>query len=257
VSDHVIHVGDCLGPEGLVTLGDKSVDHVITDPPYDEHTHKAGRRGHTGYAEDHVSQRATFNRNRELGFDPLTVAHMYALAGHFARVARRWVVVFCALEMTHHWRRECEREGLQYIRTMLWHKLGATPQFTGDRPAQACEAMVLFHPPGRKRWNGGGKHGFYEFPIVLDRGGRTPRLHTTQKPLELMRALVADFTDPGDLVLDPFAGSGTTGVACRMLGRRFIGWEQNPDYAEIARRRIAGEEAKPRAEQPSLFGGVR
>jgi len=53
-----------------------------------------------------------------------------------------------------------------------------------------------------------------------------------------MEALVRDFTDPGDLVLDPFAGSGTTGVACKRLGRRFLGWEKDPKYHAIAVKRI-------------------
>lgn len=53
-----------------------------------------------------------------------------------------------------------------------------------------------------------------------------------------MEALVRDFTDPGETVLDPFAGSGSTGVACRKLGRAFVGWERDPKYAAIARRRI-------------------
>ena len=69
-----------------------------------------------------------------------------------------------------------------------------------------------------------------------------------------MRDIIEDFTLPGDLVLDPFAGSGTTGVACRMLGRRFVGWELSPAYHEIACRRLRGEEAVPSAAQPSLFG---
>ena len=76
-------------------------------------------------------------------------------------------------------------------------------------------------------------------------------LHTTQKPLDLLEALGADFTDPGELVLDPFAGSGTTGVACRRLGRRFIGWERDAKYAAIAEKRIAGTR-----EQLRFFDGV-
>lgn len=77
--------------------------------------------------------------------------------------------------------------------------------------------------------------------------------HPTTKPLALMRRIVEDFTDPDDLICDPFAGSGTTGVACIRLGRRFIGWEKDPAYFEIACRRLRGDEAKPRKEQPSLF----
>jgi site-specific DNA-methyltransferase (adenine-specific) len=58
------------------------------------------------------------------------------------------------------------------------------------------------------------------------------------KPLSLMEALVRDFTDHGETICDPFAGSGTTGVACRRLGRNFIGWEKDPKYHAIAVKRI-------------------
>jgi site-specific DNA-methyltransferase (adenine-specific) len=53
-----------------------------------------------------------------------------------------------------------------------------------------------------------------------------------------MQDLVADFTDPGELVLDPFAGSGTTGVACRLAGRNFLGWELDANHATVARARL-------------------
>ena len=63
--------------------------------------------------------------------------------------------------------------------------------------------------------------------------------HPTQKPLRVMRWVIDNFTRPGDLILDPFTGSGTTGVACVQTGRRFIGIEIDPGYADIARARIA------------------
>ena len=250
-----LHHGDCLA--GLRTLADKSVDVVLTDPPYDDHTHKAGRSGHlgAGTAENggESSKRATFNRVRDLGFAALTSEQMTALAIEFARVSKRWVLIFCTVEMVSDWKRNLEAAGLQYVRTCAWHKLGSTPQFSGDRPAVAFECIVVAHRPGRKRWNGGGKHGFYEHPIVLNRGAGEIRVHTTQKPLALMRELVEDFTEPGELILDPFAGSGSTGVACGMLGRRFVGWELDENYYEIARRRLSGERAKPIPSQPELF----
>ena len=71
---------------------------------------------------------------------------------------------------------------------------------------------------------------------------RTPpstNAHPTVKPVALMRWLVKLVTQPGDLVLDPFAGSGTTGMACVLEGREFIGIEREPEYAAIAERRIA------------------
>ncbi len=252
-----LHHGDCLDPvAGLASLSDKSVDHVICDPPYDDHTHSRARRGHTGVRESESSKRATFNRSRSLGFDPITKEQMAALAVQYARVARRWIQIFCAVEMVSDWKRHVEAAGCDYVRTMAWRKIGSTPQFTGDRPAVAFEAIVLAHARGRKRWNGGGKHGWYEHPIVLNRGAGEERVHTTQKPLDLMVELVADFTDPGDLILDSFAGSGTTAIAALMLGRRFVGWERDDNYHAIATRRISGDEAKPREEQPSLFGAI-
>jgi hypothetical protein len=74
------------------------------------------------------------------------------------------------------------------------------------------------------------------------------RYHPTQKPLILMKWVIENYTQPGDTILDPFMGSGTTGVACMMTGRNFIGCEIDPTYFEIARRRIALAEMQPRLE---------
>ena len=76
--------------------------------------------------------------------------------------------------------------------------------------------------------------------------------HPTEKPLGLLRFLIRSYTNPGDLVVDPFAGSGTTGVACVSQGRRFVGWERSETYHEIARKRLSGT-----FEQADLFGERR
>ena len=77
--------------------------------------------------------------------------------------------------------------------------------------------------------------------------------HPTQKPVALMEWLIEKYTQPGDLIFDPFCGSGTTGVACVQTGRRFIGIEIDPTYADIARARIA--KAAEQARQGELFAG--
>lgn len=68
---------------------------------------------------------------------------------------------------------------------------------------------------------------------------RRHRQHPTQKPVELMEYLVRTHTNEGDTILDPFMGSGTTGVACKNLGRDFIGIELDSDYFKIAEKRIS------------------
>lgn len=216
------------------------VDHVITDPPYSAHVHGAARSSRMQSANDRGGRYgADVRRNVDLGFDHLGDAERAAVADEFARLARRWVLVFSDTESSHLWSRDMQAAGLQYVRTCFWHKLGSTPQFSGDRPAVAVEAITVAHPSGRKRWNAGGKHGLYAHPIVLDRG-RTGvgRLHTTQKPEALMADLIADFTDDGETILDAYAGSGTTLAVAKRAGRYAVGIEQNEAHCEVIARRL-------------------
>src|SRR5213075_2182123 len=103
-----------------------------------------------------------------------------------------------------------------------------------DRPGIGYESIVACHAPGRSMWNGGGSHGVF----IVNKGGDPRTGHQTQKPLALMGLLVRLFSEHGELILDPFVGSGSTGVAALRQGRRFVGWEMNPDYAEVARIRL-------------------
>jgi len=230
-----LYHGDCL--EVMASL--VSVDHVITDPPYSEHVHGSARRRKITYRDRGARYGADTRRKVDLGFRHLTPGLRAACASEFARLASRWVLAFSDTESSHLWREDLEEAGLDYVRTGAWIKVGSTPQFSGDRPAAGFEAITICHPKGRKHWNGGGKHAVWSVPIVLDRGGKGERLHTTQKPMQLMSALVDLFTDPAETVLDPFSGSGTTLVAAKSLGRKAIGVELEERYAEIAARRLA------------------
>jgi site-specific DNA-methyltransferase (adenine-specific) len=236
---HGVVFADCLGPEGLATLADKSVDHVITDPPYEAEAHTLQRRT----KEDRGEGRQAGGGDRwivveaPLDFAPMTPEGRLQVAAQFARVARRWIVVFCQAEAVQAWREALEAAGARYKRACVWVKPDAQPQLTGDRPGMGYESIVVAHAPGRSRWNGGGRVGVYvenKNRSDLERTG-----HPTQKPIALMESLVRDFTDPGDLVLDAYAGSGTTGAACRRLGRRFLGFERDPRYHAMAERRIS------------------
>ena len=229
-----IYQGDC--ETILPTLADQSIGCVITDPPYSEHVHGKSRRG-VGQWHDRAPGAAD-KRVRDLGFASLSPDLLAFCAAEFARLAKRWVLVFSDVEMAGDWRAALTAAGLDYVRTGAWVKLNATPQFTGDRPAAGFEAVTIAHQPGRKRWNGGGKHALWTYPIVLNRGGLTPRLHTTQKPLGLMRELVDLFSEPDETILDPFLGSGSTMRAAKDCGRRCIGVEREEQYCATAVRRL-------------------
>jgi len=226
-----LHNGDCL--EYIKALQSESIDCTITDPPYDERTHSGG----VHYTA--VEQIG----NDDVGIDdfaPLLDPAM--LAKEFLRISKRWCLAFCTFESMKQWR-DVAWEQKAWVRSGVWDRVNVTPQFTGDRPAQAAEGIAIFHRYGRKHWNGGGKSAIWRYMVESGK-----KEHPTQKPLLLMKHLVSQFSDVGETIFDPFMGSGTTGVAAISLGRNFIGCELDPVYFSIAERRI-----KSAALQPGLF----
>lgn len=251
-----LFLGDCR--EVLPTL--ERVDVVNTDAPYSDYVHSKSRRGGASAPKLDGKGRnvaCSFAREKEFGFESLSAELRAFCAVEFARLAQRWVMTFSDVESCHLWRDDLVAASLEYVRTGAWIKIGATPQFTGDRPAAGFETITIAHPKGRKHWNGGGRHAIwrdaeepeivYEVPIVLNRSHTEPRLHTTQKPLSLILNLVGDFSDEGETILDPFTGSGTTLVAAKRLGRKAIGIELDEANCETAARRLERE-----AKQESL-----
>jgi site-specific DNA-methyltransferase (adenine-specific) len=251
----VLH-GDCR--EGLPLLPSGSVDVAVTDPPYSHHVHSkqrrmlrgGGRRGGSeiGYAP--------------LGFEALDEQTRSLVAGHLGRLVRRWCLVFSDAEHCYRWREELADAGLRHVREGAWVKLNGQPQLSGDRPAVGHEAIEIAHGQVKCRWSGGGLPALWAHAIATDRNGTGARVHTTQKPLELMLRLVEQFSEPGELVLDPFAGAGTTGIACLRLGRRYLGWEIDEHYAQVAREQLLAESRgltmlEARAGQTSLWDSER
>lgn len=228
----------------LPLIPDKAVGVTLSDPPFNDRTSQNARTNNNWKPQSEAHAFITFG-----GISPAEVGP------ELVRVAQRWAVAFCAMEQLGAYQ---EAAGEAWVRAGVWVKPDGAPQFTGDRPAQACEGIAIMHRPGKKRWNGGGSRGFWLYSVVQDRAEFG---HPTPKPVGLMLDLVEKFTDPDELVLDPFCGSGTTGVACLRLGRRFIGIEKDEKYAAIARERLEAESRgltlrDARAGQLPLLGGV-
>ena len=219
-----IYHGDCRE----VLPGLSGVDLLMSDPPYDANTHKnacgAGGadsgRGFVGAAFASISV--------------VELRHVLSLCAH-AMNPPAW----CVATMAWHYPAAMYEEppsGWNFIRCGVWVKPNGAPQFSGDRPAPGWEAVCILHTDagGRMSWNGGGNRAVWTCGIEQGE-------HPTQKPLKLVGEWVRLFSNPGDLVLDPFMGSGTTLVAAKELGRRAIGIEIEERYCEIAARRLAQE----------------
>lgn len=223
-----LFLGDCL--EILPTL--ERVDHVITDPPYEAEAHTKFRTSRA-VLEGRMTDAA-------IDFAAMTEDVRSAVAAQCARLCGGWGLFFCQIEGVNPWRDAITDAGGAWRRAQIWIKPDSSPQFTGDRPAQGFESIASgWFGGGRSKWNGGGRRGVYIHNVGVFGGEKNE--HPTQKPLSLMLELVELFTDPGDTVLDPFMGSGTTGVACLRLGRKFIGIEKDEKYFNTARERLEAE----------------
>lgn len=239
-----MHLGDCI--EVMKGMADRSVDHVITDPPYGEHVHskpwQSKKLGHSAHAG--------------IDFACLTDATRSGVASAMQRLAKRWSIAFCDIEGGEAWRDAMSRAGLDYVRTCVWDKVDSSPQFTGDRPASSAELFCCAHQPGKKRWNGGGRRSVFTFAVNGGEKGSKP--HPTTKPDALMFEIVRLFTDAGETVLDPFSGSGSTGVACIVQGRSYVGVERDPKYFSLSCERLRAAQSglrlkDARAGQTSLL----
>lgn len=245
-----LYLGDCCR---LMSELELSVDHTITDPPYARDVYMRVR-GNDSAGGNSPGDRG-LKKPRKLGaFGSAAVGNVPRLqrlaagdigyieemlpfvAAVLPGITRRWAVVFSDVESTWMWRQELERFGMRYIRTGAWVKPDAMPQMTGDRPAVGFEPCTIAHGLARPmRWNGGGHQAVWIHNIA--KGDERPD-HPCPKPEPLMCELVTQFTDPGETILDPFAGSGTTLLAAKRLGRRAIGIEINEGFCEVAAKRL-------------------
>jgi site-specific DNA-methyltransferase (adenine-specific) len=197
-------------------------DALICDPPYSAHVHNNAVSTRTDGAGP---------RQRDFGFDYLSDALRDCIAQCAGHVSG-WSVLFSDLESTHLWRNAVTPHGARYIRELPWIRW-SQPQISGDRPPTGAEAVLHFHRSENSlSWNGWGGLTHYD-----SRAMRGQYKHPTEKPLDLMLEIVSSFTSPGARVLDPCAGSGTTALACRLLGRECVAIEVDEDWARRASTR--------------------
>lgn len=225
-------------------------DVQIVDPPYSPKVHSKAISAGTGGAGV---------RKRDLGFGCLTPELLARVAWYASRV-RRWSVVFTDVESVHLWIAAMSLAGVEYVRTVPWVRW-SQPQMSGDRPPTGSEMICVFHAarrvkrngtvvPARKRWNGPGNRIAYrsEDDSELARAEYTAKSlrgrdkYSCEKPLDLMLALVSDYSDPGETVFDPCAGSGTTLLAAWLLGREAYGLELGAEAAARAWERVRNAE---------------
>lgn len=217
--EHVtLYHGDCL--EVMDSID--SVDHVITDPPYSGRTHQNAK-----------SNRGKGHGQSDINFAEMTDEKLRTVFDEVSRKSNGWVIA--TLDYMHAFMFEnIPPEGLKVLRTGVWVKTNPMPQISADRPAQGWEAIsYMWHTDKKPAWNGGGKHGNYILPTAQGTG------HPTSKPVSMLTDIVEKFTKKQEIILDPFAGSGSTLLAARNLDRQAIGVELEEKYCELIAQRLS------------------
>lgn len=187
-------------------------DALIADPPYDERTHSAH------------SQVGTYDggSRRAIDYSPLAPDDVVTLVRWANSAARGWHVWLTDHNLLPLFEASEALAGRCTFAPVVWYAPGSRVRLAGDGPSSWCCWLSVSRPRGAGFSSWGTLPGGYSMPGV--RGGAV----LGAKPLPLMRAIVRDYSRPGDLVCDPYAGGATTLLAAVMEGRRAIGAEVDP-----------------------------
>lgn len=244
-----ILTGDCI--EELKKLPDRSVDLVFADPPYNLQLGGDLLRpdnSRVDAVDDHWDQFESF-----AAYDAFTKAWMAECRRVLKDDGALWVIgsyhnifrVGATLQDLGFW----------ILNDIVWRKSNPMPNFKGTRFTNAHETLIW-----AAKSRGGRRYTFnydamkmandelqmrsdWTLPLCTGderlKDGNGDKAHPTQKPEALLHRLIMASTRPGDVILDPFFGTGTTGAVARRLGRKFVGIEREENYAKIAEGRIA------------------
>lgn len=243
-----IKCGDCL--ELLKDVEDGSVDLILTDPPYNISKENDNR-------DRSKLNSAIMRRKKSLNYD----------FGDWDNMERQEF-----LDFTREWFELCtkklrdggtivsffNKEDISYFnwigkdmdmrtRTIFtWHKTNPVPSFRKVNYLSACE-FAYIGSKGEKSWtfNFGNQKDMHNFYETANKSSYGVSDHPTEKPLDMFEHLLTVHSNKGDLVMDPFMGSGTTAIACKNLDRNFIGFEKNQHYFDIVSQRLDGTYEKP------------
>ena len=244
---NTILAGDCI--EAMAGLPDASVDLIFADPPYNLQLKGELHRpdnSRVDAVDDHWDQFSSFG-----AYDRFTRAWLSGARRILKPQGAIWVIgsyhnifrVGAAMQDAGYW----------ILNDVVWRKSNPMPNFRGKRFTNAHETMIwasksegakyTFNYEALKSLNEGVQmRSDWVLPICTGherlKDDQGEKAHPTQKPESLLHRVLVGTTNPGDVVLDPFFGTGTTGAVAKALGRDFIGIEREENYRRIAEARI-------------------
>jgi site-specific DNA-methyltransferase (adenine-specific) len=207
-------------------IADSSIDLVVTDPPY-----KIVGGGCTTISggifnkEQNVNVKTgTLFNNNEIAFSDW-IPEVYRVLKNGTHA-----YIMCNGRNVANLQAEAEKAGFTFQNLLVWNKGNVTPN---RYYMQKCEFILMLRKGKARTINNPGSNNLLEIPNIIGK-----KQHPTEKPVELMKIMIENSSNPGETILDPFIGAGSSGIAALQLGRSFIGYEIDKKYYEIASARI-------------------
>lgn len=234
----LIREGDCI--ELMKDMEDESVDLIVTDPPYNLSLFMNGRDTNLKKMRD--------NFFGDSGWDDLEfsawIKHMDDFFQESSRLLKKGgaMIVFMSIIKIESLIKISEKYGFYYKTTGIWHKTNPMPRNMNLHFVNSNECWLYLIKEKRTGvFNNTSLELDFIETSVAPASEKKHGKHPTQKPVKLFEHFIRLLSNEGDLVLDPFLGSGSSAVAAKRLKRRFVGFDLNKDYCEIARKRVQDE----------------
>ena len=218
--------GDCL--ELMKNIPDNSVDMILTDPPY-----KITARGNGGNSGG-MFQKKEVNNGKVFKVNDLDIEDWLP---EFYRVLKDGTHCYIMTNNKNitHYLSVINSSPFHFIKNLIWVK---DNKIMGQTYMSQFEYVIMLRKGKHKRINDCGQSDVLQIPNKKMKNLEGKTIHDTEKPTKLNEILISNSTNEGEIVLDPFMGIGSCGVACVNTNRNFIGMELDENYFEIAKERI-------------------
>jgi len=232
-----------------------SVSAVITDCPYSERTHSGhdgGTRHDGSVIRDHAPEYGDRKKTKGINYAPWAVADVDAFVDAWAPLTRGWMVSLTDDVLWPAWRDAMERNGRLTFAGLPMVDIGSRVRLTGDGPSSwSCWLCVSRPRDGAwlTSWRASrhARGADCALPGWYVQTGKGDRAVMGGKRSDAMIKVLDDYSEPGDLVADPCCGGGTTLLAAKLLGRRFVGSDISAEHVEIARERLRDTPTRDKA----------
>ncbi len=229
-----IYNKDCVSGMTDLIQSAITVDLVVADPPYvisresNFHTMKDRKNARTGTAFGAWDEEFDNSNWIEKSFSVLKDGGSLIVFNDFKKVSD---IIAIATKF-----------GFEFKDVIVWEKTNPMPRNRDRRYVPSLELMIWFVKKQKAKWTFNRQDSSYQSPVMRyasESGGAFKRYHPTQKPIKLIEEIIRIHSNSGDLVLDPFMGSGTTAISALNAGRNYVGYELDKSYFDVLTNRIA------------------